>query len=424
MRLLVIVTVILALAACSGNSGGSATPCTYSVECKRGQICDPAADVCVSVSCNVDSECGATFTNTLCWSDQGLCTAMECGIPGVPGCDPGEKCEDFLCRSQAAVCNSNSQCKQPAEKCLNGQCVPVAWCKADEHCTSGQCDIENKTCMAIGDDVVIPDVVEDAPVDMGCTPDPEAKLKDFLCASCASDADCGCGVGQCIEMPNGTFCSVPCQGAPDCPSGYSCVSSMCKPMGVQCKGCMQPPGCAPKVEVCDFKTGSCMASVAWCAPCTFDYECGFGSRCWPDSEGLSFCAPECDADNFSCPLASGCEIRIDNVMVCVSNVLPCCYGKLCDTCTCEAPTPICLDDGGCAQCVTSADCPPGKPICNAGTHLCVIQCIDPTPVYWVDPETTKEYCVECATSKDCPDGMYCGTFKNKPETYHKCYFEE
>lgn len=425
MRYFGLAVAVLGVISCSGGSGGGKTACTFSIECQRGQVCDPAAKVCTDVPCSMDKECAATFANTFCWDNQGLCTAMECGIMGVPGCAVGEECNGFLCLSIEAVCVSNSQCAQPAEKCLNGQCVPVAFCQANEHCTSGVCDIETKNCVQIQEDVVVPDLEgEDIPVDLGCVPDETTQLDDFLCAECSSDADCGCGMGQCIELANGQFCSIPCLDAPDCPSGYSCVGDFCKPMGVQCKGCMKPPGCTEGIEVCDFKTGECMPSSPWCATCAFDYECGFGNRCWLASDGSAFCAPECDPDNFSCPLASGCEIRMDNVMICVSNVAPCCYGKLCDTCTCETPTPICLEDGGCAQCVTSADCPPGKPICDSDSHLCVIQCIDPNPVYWMDPETGKEYCLECATSKDCPEGMYCGTFKNKPETYHKCYFEE
>lgn len=256
--------------------------------------------------------------------------------------------------------------------------------------------------------------------DVPCEPSESAV--EYLCASCNSDDDCGCGAGVCWPYRPGTFCLLDCGEAMDCPSGYVCSNQgLCTPLGGKCGGCVAPDGCG-QGQTCDFESGACIEKVPVCGTCTFDYECGFDNRCWPDGEGGAFCAPECDKSTFSCPLSSGCEMRDgDGALVCVFTGQECCYGLGCDTCTCVEPAPICLEDGGCAQCLSEFDCPPGKPVCELTTHTCIIQCQGPTPVYWKDPETGAEYCVQCATSKDCPEGTFCGTFEADPETYHKCY---
>ena len=414
------ILVLLFVVGCGGSEGGD--KCANSSECVRGKVCSDGK--CSVVDCAQTMDCAAPYTGTFCWKGEteltGICTAVECQ-PAIKPCPAGQQCMGLLCLDMEPMCTSNSECKQPAEKCYNGECVLVDYCLLDEDCPSGSCDIEQSKCFGIVADVVEEDIVTgDVEEDGGCVPanDPV----EFLCLECTSADDCGCGVGVCVPYMDTAVCLLNCMAAMDCPSGYMCQDSLCKPTGGQCGGCVIPDGCPEKDETCDFKTGACMAMVPECGPCSFDYECGFGSRCWPETPESGFCAPECDEDSFSCPLASGCEQREgDEVLVCLYTGKVCCYGLGCDTCTCVEPTPICLEDGSCAQCLSEFDCPPGKPICDAESHTCVIQCVDPTPVYWQDPDTGAEYCVQCATSKDCPAGMFCGTFENDPETYHKCY---
>ena len=412
------ILLLLFVVGCGGSDSGK---CAKSSDCERGKVC--ADSKCGAVTCAQDAECRVPYPGTFCWKGEeestGICTAMECQ-PGVTECLPDFQCLGLLCLELAPTCTNNFQCKQPAEKCYSGNCVLVDYCLFDEDCTSNICDIENSVCVKLRDDVVDVTGGDDVEEDGGCVPAEDPN--EFLCIECASVDDCGCGVGVCVPYMDTAVCLLNCMAAMDCPSGYLCQDSLCKPSGGQCGGCVSPDACPEKDETCDFKTGSCMAKAPDCGPCSFDYECGYGSRCWPETEEGGFCAPECDKENFSCPKASGClEREGDGVPVCIYTGKDCCYGLGCDTCTCVEPAPICLEDGSCAQCLTVADCPPGKPMCDAESHTCVIQCLDPTPVYWQDPETGAEYCVQCGTSTDCPPGMFCGTFENDPETYHKCY---
>jgi hypothetical protein len=163
-----------------------------------------------------------------------------------------------------------------------------------------------------------------------------------------------------------------------------------------------------------------MDRVAWCGTCAFDFECGFGNRCFTKAGSPPICVPEC-GETFDCPPASGCEDRGDGTYVCVSNAKTCCYGPDCDTCTCQEPKPLCLDINTCVECLGSNDCPPDKPICIPEKYECHIVCTAPTPARYIDPETGAETCVECTKSLDCPAGLLCGTFAGDPEKYHKCY---
>ena len=267
-------------------------------------------------------------------------------------------------------------------------------------------------------DTEIADILDDNWVPVSCD-----NPQSYLCLPCEGHEDCGCSGVLCVEIGSGTFCTATCEeGGTLCPSGFLCQKGVCTPVGGKCQGCIQPPGCKSLSDTCNFKTGKCMTKVPWCEFCSFDFECGFGSRCYVDVDDNIYCAPECHPDNYSCPLSSGCLILDNGGLICAPAGKECCYGPGCsETCSCEEPTPVCDQEGQCVQRLVDAQCPPGKPTCDMETHTCVIQCLPPTAVYWVDPETNLEYCVQCAKSKDCPAGYLCGTFEGDPETYHKCY---
>lgn len=452
MKGIIWVLVLLLVACGNKDGGGENTACTISDDCIRGKAC--VDKKCKKVECAGHAECAKVYKNTICvtgltppdpsvevsdfcsfdpygyeecWlanspddPSVGVCSSIECGAQ-FGECAAGTECANFICIPAKAQCTTSSECKQPAEKCYSGQCMLANYCELDEDCPSNQCNTEASACTPLpqGDVTEFKGDEEDV---YDCDPaDFEGPLS-YLCAPCSNDGDCGCGQGVCTEIGEETFCSLACEALVDCPSGYKCMSDFCKPMGGACKGCIQPPNCEMADGACNFKTGECQAKVDWCLPCTFDYECGFGNRCHLTEKQEVFCAPECDAETFSCPLGSGCEIRDDGLMICVYNGSTCCYGLGCEeTCFCEQPTPVCDQDGQCVQCLVNAQCPPGKPMCDQTTNTCMIQCMPPNGVYWVDPETNLEYCIECAKSKDCPAGYLCGTFKNDPETYHMCY---
>ncbi len=432
MRTGIWLTFLIMLVACSNNETKT-DGCVTSLECPRAKVCE--GETCMSAECASHAECAITYSGTFCWTgydaatpDAGVCAAIECkeGSQDLK-CPAGFNCLKFLCFEGEPDCTANTDCKQPAEKCYNNNCVLKDYCELDTDCPSNDCDLEEHTCVA----PVEPDVIEDLEEEdivLDCEPEDFDGPTSFLCAPCSNNGECGCGQGICTDIGGANGCSIPCGEIDEettvvCPSGYICQSDLCKPLGGSCKGCMEPPGCEAKNEVCNFKDGECIIKTNWCGPCTFDYECGFGSRCNLSADGAStYCAPECDTENFSCPLASGCEIREDGLLICVYNNAECCYGVNCEQeCFCEAPTPVCTEENECVQCLYNGHCPPGKPICDPESHSCIIQCVAPTPIFWVDPETGAEYCVECAKSLDCPPGMLCGTFKNDLETYHKCY---
>ncbi|MBM4356280.1 MAG: hypothetical protein FJ109_21230 [Deltaproteobacteria bacterium] len=417
ISLLTLLAGVVLVAACTGGGG---TECVKSQECSRGLVCDSGK--CIEVTCTGHGECAQPYADTFCWKEIGYCSAIECG-KSFPPCPAGQECIGWLCIEAKPDCENSTQCKQPVEKCYKGKCQPVDYCEKNTDCPSGECNLDDQICIELAPDAII-DVIEiEEETREECHPELYVDPTSFLCAPCDEDQDCGCGKGKCIDLGGEGRCSVPCKDGAGCPSGYTCQAEVCKPMGGQCKGCIPPPGCKEGGTTCNFKTGECVARVQWCGACAFDYECGFGNRCYMNADGAVFCAPECGAETFSCPLASGCQIRADGIYICVPTGQDCCYGFECNPCSCKDPTPLCTEDGGCAQCLTNGDCPDEKPICDQTTRTCIANCMDPTPVYWVDPADGKEYCIQCATSLDCPENMLCGTFKNKPETYHQCYEE-
>lgn len=424
---ILILSLLLAPAACDSGKGGGggATKCTNSTGCERGTVCVDGG--CKEVACAGHVECAQGVEDgTFCWSGVGLCTAVECSTVGGILCAEGFECIEFLCLEPEAECEGNWDCAQPAEKCLRSMCVDRDFCEIDEDCHGGYCVTADQSCEYYPPDTIAPDGGADAIGDAGPScplPDPPPTLAELLCLPCDMADECSCAPGHCLDLDGATVCMSLCESAWDCPSGYTCKAGYCDPMGVGCVGCVVPEGQCPGDQACDFGSGSCGAATGWCEACTFDYQCGAGSRCaTAKSGGGSECVPECSHDGFKCPLGSGCNPREDGVFVCLSLGVSCCYGPDCDNCPCQAPTPFCLDDGSCAQCLVNTDCPLDHPVCNPATHSCELACAGLKPVYWHDPGTGMEQCVECLNSLEhCPPGWYCGVDEEDPETYHICY---
>ncbi len=424
---LLILALLVSTASCDGgkDGGGGSTKCANSTGCTRGTVCVDGA--CKEVSCTGHVECAQGVEDgTFCWAGPGVCTAVECSTVGGILCAEGFECIDFLCLVPEAECAGNWDCKQPAEKCIRSACVDRDFCEIDEDCDGGSCVTATQTCQYYPPDIIEPDAGVDVTEDTGTAcpvPDPTPTLAELLCRPCDLSDECSCAPGHCMDLDGAAVCMSACESAWDCPSGYTCKQGSCDPMGVGCAGCVLPEDhCGPD-EACDFGSGICGPSTGWCASCTFDYQCGAGNRCAAaKSGGGSECVPECSHEGFKCPLGSGCNPREDGVFVCLSLGVACCYGPDCDNCPCQAPTPFCLDEGGCAQCLVNTDCPIDHPVCNPGTHSCELACGGLKPVYWHDPESGLEQCVECLNSlEDCPPGWYCGVDEEDPETYHLCY---
>ena len=424
--------ILLTIWSCSTGSDDEAA-CFHSRDCPRGEVCTSTG--CVGVPCGGHGDCAVPYLDTICWKgydgmnpEAGICSAIECKEgSAILVCSKGFECSGFICFEAEPQCLTSAECKQPAEKCYDNQCVLANYCELAVDCPSGECTLETHSCVPPEETDIIEDnsiPVEDI---VDCDPEDFEDPVSYLCTPCNNDLNCGCGLGKCADLGEGKACTMSCdQEGAFCPSGYQCQDDVCKPLGGKCKGCILPPGCEGKDQVCNFKQGTCQQKMVWCGMCTFDFECGFGNRCHMDEKsGNPICVPECDSKTFSCPLASGCEIRDDGLMVCLYNNPECCYGVNCEQeCFCELPYPYCDENNDCVQCLVNGHCPPGKPICEPESKACIIQCVPPTPTYWVDPDSGLEYCLECLTSKDCAPGMFCGTFENDPMTYHKCYYPQ
>ena len=412
--------VLLAASACSGGKGeGGGGTCDNSLECSRGTVC--VQESCAEVSCTSHEECvKGVEDGTFCWTAMGVCTVVECS-GGFP-CPEGLDCIDLLCLAPEPECDGNTDCRQPAEKCYKGQCRPSSYCEADEDCPNGYCVVASSLCVDY-----LPDTLEDAGGEVdgggGCpVSDPPPALSALLCLACDPAEDCFCAPGDCLELDGAFVCLTPCDTAWDCPVGFKCQEGFCEPTGVGCAGCVLPDAHCAGGEACNFGAGTCGPATAWCHACTLDYQCGDENRCATKDGTTTVCMPECAHDTFTCPAGSGCNPREDGVYICVSLGVECCYGPDCDNCPCLAPTPFCLEDGGCAQCLVNTDCPLDHPVCNPDTHACELNCVEPTPLYWLDQGTGQELCVQCLNSLDhCPMGWYCGVDEEDPETYHICY---
>jgi len=317
-RCIFLVAAVLALGCSQESDGGK--KCVTSSDCDRGTVC--VGGKCSVVNCTTAKECAAVYDNTFCWTDNGVCSGIEC-LPTVgPFCPAGYECKKQLCIETTPACTSNSQCKQPAEKCYNSQCKPKDYCLFNSDCTSGICNFATSTCEGEIEDIsldipVEPEVVEEIE-EIGevseCPKDPaQVKPWDYLCLSCKNDQDCLCGAGKCTTIGEEKFCSLKCVDAVDCPSGYTCDTEFCRPVTGACSGCIPPPPCETAEKTCNFQTGECVYTVPSCLPCQADYECGVGSRCHSSTGGQSICMPECDPAKFTCPPSSGCKQRDDGV---------------------------------------------------------------------------------------------------------------
>jgi hypothetical protein len=182
------------------------------------------------------------------------------------------------------------------------------------------------------------DVAEDAPaivwvdagVDMGADAPVQVAVDAYVDSlvpdapwTCATAADCLdprlplCVANRCAACSTGSECK---GNTPICSASHTCVS--CAAVDAGC------PSTAP---ACEVDSGRCIE-------CVSDSQCSY------------------DPDKPLC-LAGACG-------GCVSGAKNACATR-------SASKPVCLPNGACVECATSADCQvAGKPICDTATNTC------------------------------------------------------
>ena len=301
---------LLTFAGCSG--GNSPKSCSVTTNCDKGTIC--VDGTCASVNCTTSADC----TSGICDTAAGVCTPRECTL-------------DTDCNDSTLFCN-------------NGIC-------------------ETKT---ITPDNSLDAQVTDAPAaDGDVTVDNGAPVPGDDCKVCTGDTDCSDGY-QCISLSSGKACLKKCENNGDCVSGYICYAAStagknCVPPSYKCVECATK-GC-PDGKVCDLSGGTCVDKVPLCGPCTVDWECGSGNRCYRnDLKSKGICVPECKT-NADCPQPQdkyACKADTEGTMICQPSDLGVC---------CPADKPVMLEDGTCVQCASATDCKTDE-ACDPTTHTC------------------------------------------------------
>ncbi|MCG3171958.1 MAG: hypothetical protein GMKNLPBB_00099 [Myxococcota bacterium] len=263
----------------------------------------------------------------------------------IPGCRSSRDCGDKKCN---LALGPNGTCVQ---------CMAKDDCPAGQQCDNNQCVFRCKSdteCSGKRCDTTRGECVQ-------CLSNSDCKLgqicTDAACVEgCRSERDCK--NGQVCDTAVGNGRCVQCIATRDCPAGSECVNNICE---VRCTSSSQ---CAAP-QKCNTVSGRCVA-------CLVNSDCQLGSVC-----NNNACVPGCKTDR-DCP-----------------------SGLKCDT----AAGP----NGGCVECVTSAVCPPERPICS--NRKCVQCAADPdcktAPRNRCD--TTKNICVQCTKNEQCPQGGICNT---------------
>jgi Cys-rich repeat protein len=358
--------------------------CSQDKSCTRGQVCE--AGSCQAIPCNGIGECPGT--GRTCLADLNTCSPKECGdlVDSVElMCASGLTCNTdgpyrFSCSSPTGPtqCNSEADCVGAAEgaSCCSGLCAMT-------------CDPPlTQPDMMMGGDV--------PPVDMGLQP-----IEADLCTPCSGDNACSpLGEGaKCTPIGSGSFCTSACSGGSDCPSGFTCLTSLsqCVPTSFECVACQQTP-CAAG-EFCDLSTGECGPPQGLCGGCSDDEGCA-GTNVCKTVSGNALCVQACDA---GCPMGTTCT---DGGCIPDSGQCDACAGS------CGGDTPFCVaEESRCAECGSNSDCADGLR-CDLMTHTCTEGL--PAGMCITDADCQGGVCftgscVECFQDSDCPARNTCDT---------------
>lgn len=263
------------------GSGGGAIDCSVS-GCPPGQTCvdgrcvEPRGDGRLCAACSSDLECAGAGARCLRYPDGGgycgpaCARAADCGTGG--GCEAvSDGTQQCVRRNAAGDADCTSAPEPPPP--------PEPDCRVDADCAPGQrCDTASGTCVPVAGPP--PECATDGECAVGercetstrtCEPAPAGALGD----DCATNDDCASGMCATDSESGDSFCTVPCAGTDECPSGFECasvdgVASACRPtrggLGDACEG-----------------PGDCL-----------------GGLCAQSGGGDSYCTRVCE-DRSSCP---------------------------------------------------------------------------------------------------------------------------
>jgi hypothetical protein len=195
---------------------------------------------------------------------------------------------------------------------------------------------------------------------------------DADCRPCEGTPDCDEGY-TCGAVGPGKFCLRDCTANSECKGGYVCypvstAGKQCLPMSYNCVECAYK-GC-DEGKTCDLVTGYCVGTVIECGKCTYDFECGDGSRCFKKDGGITGrCTPECPDGVCPKPDEFTCTKNADGIAVCDPGDYGCCPCQAKEWCLHvgdgKSNPCACLNDAVCAT------VSPANPICSPTTHVCV-----------------------------------------------------
>ena len=231
---------------------------------------------------------------------------------------------------------------------------------------------------------------------------PETK-PPWDCRPC-TPGECAAGF-ECATVGGVQYCLKSCTATSDCPGSYTCYpvttsGKFCLPLSYQCVECASQ-GCDAG-KSCDLVSGQCVPTLHPCGKCTYDVQCGDGSRCWKEPQAATgACVSECP-DGTCADAHFHCAANPDGVKVCVPWEVAYCQ-------PCPAGQVLLGDGVTCAECTTDAICmakDASKPKCDLTSHLCFG---NPCP-------TGKKKCMDgicrdCCVDTDCEplgDGTVCG----------------
>lgn len=379
------------------DTGGNG--CARDSDCARGQVCESGA--CSIIPCARLGDCPGS--GRTCLFDLQTCSPKECAdvLEGV----------DLTCPADRPLCMEGGAF--PKTCLAQVPCTDNATCGGLEGdgwaCCGGVCD-QNCADMLVPPDpdmgVVDMSVAPDGDVtpDGGPQPDMGPPAELGLCSSCQNSDECAASLGEgarCTALgADGAFCASACEGPDDCPVGYRCEANglnLCLPEGLRCVECLRTP--CDDGQVCDTRTGECVAPKGPCGPCNDDTGCQDGLRC-AEVENGSFCLSPCPdqmcaAEGFACQDGT-CQPE---------------SGR-CDPCggQCDGATPYCIEfSGECGQCGPGVPCTDGLN-CDLANNTCVESegCLADVDCQTAEaPVCFNGACVACLQDTDCPPRNAC-----------------
>ncbi len=330
----------------------------------------------------------------------------------------------LCCVAMLGCSGSDSSSKTATTAGAGTKCVLPQDCPNGQTCLAGKCASLSTGTDATGSDAKGSDTAQDTgsdsgsdsgnpatdigstdagPVDTGIQPS-----SDPSCKSCKVDGDCGDTNYQCIQLISAAFCSRKCAADGDCPTGYKCNAASsdasnkqmyCVLPSFDCGGCAGDPTVCTGTQQCNVNTNppSCVDVKQQCDSCTQTSDCASGFACVKQNDaGGKVCSPTC-SNSKACPENSVCQ-NFFGTQACAFEAKSCCFGSSCTVSTaCSACTPDKCIGGVCVECNVDADCKAGK--CNTTVHACVSTASCP-PEKPIKLAATGE-CVECTNDSHC-----------------------